>query len=212
MTGVTLIPGENWFPEYNNETIQQVIVWLKKIPVQKNYGYKVLFVFDDAVVWLKAEGARTAFWKFVANRRHLINSWKYGGKSMSLSYIITGQKFKMFPQILRMSTSGWILFRITPIEFKVFHNEICYDPTPLKELTPKIFKYWGTESNTHRFCYFSIFPTPYTWFGFRHPLPPKWDCDIPSPCNTKKWEMKTLQEETRERNEDKICVKSTERF
>jgi hypothetical protein len=137
----------------------------------------VLFIFDDPVVWLKSTGCRTIFWKFIANRRHLINSWKFAGKNMTLSYIITGQKFKLFPHLLRSCTTGWILFRLTPAEWKAFHADSCYDPAPLKLMSRIMYKHWGSSMNSHQFVYFNVLPYPYIWLGYSKPLITNWEAN-----------------------------------
>lgn len=95
------IPKENLFKSYNDNQVKTLMLKIKQFNENKENKDKIrcLFIFDDMVSQLPKNMRKSAIQKLAQNHRHY-----------NISHIIISQTFKGLDPVLRINTTGMILF------------------------------------------------------------------------------------------------------
>jgi hypothetical protein len=96
----------------------------------------VLIIIDDLVSELKNDESNAELKKLIWNRRHLLNNGM-------LSILISTQKYKGIPAIIRVAMNVIIVFRLSPKEIKSIQEELIYSDIDFDKICSFVFKEEG---------------------------------------------------------------------
>lgn len=148
--------GVNWHSEISPETLAQKIDSISN----RNPNANVCVVIDDLISQLDQLCNDKIIRELFYNRRKTIP----GG---TISYIITGQKYKLFPHTFRTVLTGILVFKVQGNEWKQIMDENVFlnDFRQAKVIIDNHLR----GGDGHNFIYLNL-QTGDTWLNFRERL------------------------------------------
>lgn len=140
------LPDDNFTNELDFEWIAKHIN-----PIKKTQEYiNVLFVIDDLVADLHKNSRSKEIMDFIFNRRHILHNGM-------ISIIITSQKYKRVPTVIRSNITFIIFFRLNNMDLKQIKEELAFSGDIFDNVNNLIFsKQNEDETNNNNFMVYRI--------------------------------------------------------
>lgn len=114
--------------------------------IEENGSCKnILFILDDVIGEIKAQENNPLLSKLIFNRRHIVNG-------VTISYVITTQKYIVCPPRVRSCITAIFFFKVQKPDFKKIMEECVYD-----DLTKlQLFQLTRHLRDSHNFIYIRL--------------------------------------------------------
>lgn len=124
------LPEENFYDELDYLWIQQKIDYVNT--KYTNEYINVLFILDDVIAKLHKNPRCKEIMTFIFNRRHLLNNGM-------ISILITTQKYRMAPTVIRSNIVFLISFKLNKIDNKIIKDELIYSDVNFDHILNFVF-------------------------------------------------------------------------
>lgn len=122
------LPEKNFTDKLDFDWIANKLTELDKTIEYTN----VLFIFDDLISELYKNSKSKEIMDFIFNRRHIL-------KNGMISIIITSQKYKIIPPIIRSNITVFIFFKLNNIDVKHVKEELIFNPDDFASVLKLVF-------------------------------------------------------------------------